>query len=300
MNRRNFLKNSIAIAPLSMGNFTENTIEPKVPIKVMATNWGFDGSMDSFCKKAKELGYDGIEIWWPSDVDKRKVALDALQKHELEVGFLAGGNGPDFDKHFKDFKAAVSQSSQFSSQKALYINCHSGKDYFTFEQNSKLIEYTIEQSEKSNMKILHETHRGRMCFAAHITEKFLQKYPKMKLTLDISHWCNVHESLLADQNAAVDLALQNVQHIHARIGHEEGPQVNDPRAPEWSKTVEQHFEWWDKAVAAQIKANAKHITFLTEFGPPNYLPTLPYTKQPIANQMEINVHMLKTLKARYS
>src|ERR1700748_835803 len=36
-------------------------------LKIMATNWGFNGSMEEFCAKAKEAGYDGIETVWPAD-----------------------------------------------------------------------------------------------------------------------------------------------------------------------------------------------------------------------------------------
>lgn len=35
-------------------------------------------------------------------------------------------------------------------------------------------------------------------------------------------------------------------------------------------------------------------------GPLDYLPALPYTRQPVADQWEINKHMLDTLRARYS
>jgi hypothetical protein len=41
------------------------------------------------------------------------------------------------------------------------------------------------------------------------------------------------------------------------------------------------------------------ITILTEFGPPMYLPVVPYTQQPLANQWEINVYMLNYLRNRY-
>lgn len=30
-------------------------------LTIMATCWGFDGSMDEFCDKAKKEGYDGVE-----------------------------------------------------------------------------------------------------------------------------------------------------------------------------------------------------------------------------------------------
>jgi hypothetical protein len=138
-----------------------------------------------------------------------------------------------------------------------------------------------------------------MLFAAHITRKFIESFPELRLTLDISHWCNVHESLLADQKETVDMALSRTDHIHARIGHPEGPQVNDPRAPEWEPVVRQHFEWWDKIVERK-KKNGEIVTILTEFGPPDYMPTLPYTKQPLGDQWAINVHMMHLLRKRYS
>ena len=49
-----------------------------------------------------------------------------------------------------------------------------------------------------------------------------------------------------------------------------------------------------------ITKEGKIMTILTEFGPPDYLPTLPYTRQPLANQWDINVFMLKELKKRYA
>ena len=62
----------------------------------------------------------------------------------------------------------------------------------------------------------------------------------------------MHETLLEDQRKQFNMALARVDHIHARIGHPEGPQVNDPRAPEWENAVKAHLEWWDKIVAIKI------------------------------------------------
>lgn len=272
----------------------------KSDIKVLATNWGFSWSHDEFCTKAKLAGYDGIEIWWPDNTNAQKSLFDALQKHSLQVGFLIGsGEGKDVSKHTIQFEAAMIAASTNTTQKPLYINCHSGRDYYSFDQNARIIELTINQSKKTGIKILHETHRGRMCFAAHITQKFLEKYTDMFLTLDISHWCNVHESLLSDQSDTIDFALSRTKHIHARIGHQEGPQVNDHRAPEWNESVSAHFFWWDKVIDRHAKNN-QSLTFLTEFGPPNYMPALPYTQQPVADLWDVNVSMKDLLRKRYS
>jgi len=75
--------------------------------------------------------------------------------------------------------------------------------------------------------------------------------------------------------------------------------VSDPRAPEWNTAVQTHFAWWDKIVETK-KKEGKRITFLTEFGPPDYMPTLPYTRQPLANQWDINVHMMEVIRKRYA
>ena len=77
-----------------------------------------------------------------------------------------------------------------------------------------------------------------------------------------------------------------------------GPEEPDPRAPEWDAAVKQHFEWWD-IVAARKQKKGERMTVLTEFGPPDYMPTIPYTRQPVADQWAINVHMMQLLRKRY-
>jgi hypothetical protein len=136
-------------------------------------------------------------------------------------------------------------------------------------------------------------------YSAPVALKYVENLPDLRITFDVSHWCNVHESLLADQQETLSQALNRVDHIHARIGHPEGPQVNDPRAPEWNDAVQAHFAWWDTVVTRK-KNEGKLMTFLTEFGPVDYMPALPFTRQPVADQWEINKHMLDTLRARYS
>lgn len=307
-NRRDFIKltglaasatllsslESFSTAPLPVTNINGN-----YKLKVLATNWGFEGTIDAFCARAKKEGYDGIENWWPEDKKEQDEMFAALKKHDLEVGFLYGAWQTNPSEHLAHFRKVMDTIAKQKIQTPLYINLHSGRDYFSFDDNKKFIEYTNALAKETGLLICHETHRGRMLYAAHVTRDFIYKYPELKLTLDISHWCNVHESLLDDQPETIDLALQRTEHIHARIGYAEGPQVNDPRAPEWDGTVKQHFAWWDKVVKRK-KENGETMTFLTEFGPPLYMPTLPYTLQAVSDQWAINVHMLQLLRKRYS
>jgi len=272
--------------------------KPGFELKVLATNWGFEGSLDAYCAKAKKEGYDGIEIWWPAETHVQEELFAALKDHGLEVGFLCGGQESAFDPHFASFRGMIDAAATNTRQRPLYINCHSGRDYFSYEQNRAFLDHTRGLASRTGITICHETHRSRMLFAAPVARTYIEKDPELRVTFDVSHWCNVSESLLQDQAATVDLTLARVDHIHARIGHPEGPQVNDPRAPEWKAAVDAHFAWWD-VVVARKKREGRRLTILTEFGPPDYMPTLPYTRQPLGDQWAINAYMMRVLRARY-
>jgi len=305
-NRRRFLHTTtsattaILLSKLDVFATTQknNTMNTGFQLKILATMWGFQGSADAFCAKVKQEGYDGIEVWWPTAQKEADELFAALKKHHLEVGFLVAGHQTNYTEHLASFKEMITAAATNKTQRPLFINCHSGKDYFSFEENKVIVDFTLELSKQTGIKICHETHRSRMLFAAPVAKTFLQQIPELRITLDISHWCNVSESLLADQEETVNLAIQRTDHFHARIGHAEGPQVNDPRAPEWDDAVKAHFAWWDEIVKIK-KQKGEVLTVLTEFGPPDYMPTLPYTRQPLADQWAINVHMMRLLRKRY-
>jgi sugar phosphate isomerase/epimerase len=307
LNRRNFLSlttsSSTALLLSSLDTFASAhkpvfNMDKNFELVVLATNWGFPGTIDEYCAKVKKDGYDGIEIWWPIEKKAQDELFNALKKNALQVGFLTAGHETNYKDNFESFKKMVTAAVKNTEQRPLYINCHSGKDYFSFNDNRTFIDFTIPLAKETGIKICHETHRSRILFAASVAKEYLEKIPELRITLDISHWCNVHESLLQDQKETVDLALSRTDHIHARIGHQEGPQVNDPRAPEWDDAVKAHFAWWDKIVELK-KKNGERLTVLTEFGPPYYMPALPYTQQPVADQWAINVHMMQLLRKRY-
>jgi len=275
------------------------SMNQKSELKIFATNWGFKGSLDEYAAKVKQEGYDGIEIWWPMEKKAQDELFSVLKKYGLAVGFLCGAQQKDCKEHFDFFKKMIDAAAGNTIQKPLYINCHSGRDFFSYDENKQFIDHTTQLGKKSGILICHETHRSRMLFAAPVAKQFIEKNKDLKITFDVSHWCNVSESLLLDQEENVMLALERAEHIHARIGHAEGPQVNDPRAPEWEAAVKAHFAWWDRIVERKKKQGSM-ITFLTEFGPPDYMPTTPYTRQPLADQWAINVHMMQLLRKRYS
>lgn len=203
---------------------------------------------------------------------------------------------PDLAEHAREYRARL---EWLAAARPLFINSQTGRDWFTAEQNHMIIGIAHEMADRSGVRILHETHRGKFSYAAGVTAGFLRADPLLRLTADFSHWCTVSESLLEDQGEALSLAIGRTDHLHARVGHQEAPQVTDPRAPEWGDALKAHLAWWDRIVDQHRKAGAATFTVTPEFGPTPYMPLLPYTRQPVADQWALNLHMMELLKARW-
>ena len=259
------------------------------------TDWGYNGSVEDFVKKAKNSGYDGIEIWLPAEPKKKKIISNALKKFDMKVIFLCGTNSNlPFEESLEEYKSYLKKAID---QKPLAINSHTGSDFLSFEQNMAFINAANKLSIASNIPIYHETHRGRFSYSLPETNKYLNDNYNLKLTLDISHWMVVHESLLKNREDLLEKVILKSDHIHARVGFKEGPQVNDPSAPEWRNTLKRHLDIWESVI--HKKWNKKQIaTITTEFGPPNYMPTMPFTNKPLSDQWDNNVFIMNMLKKR--
>jgi sugar phosphate isomerase/epimerase len=265
-------------------------------VKFYAPQWGNILPFDTFCENVKAAGYDGVELALPFDEKGKGDILETVEKHGLEIiGQYWQSLEKDLELHAENYEKYL---RNLISANPVLINCQTGKDYYTFDQNKRLFDLAAKLSEESGIEIIHETHRNKSLYAAHVTQDYLTKLPDLRICLDISHWCNVHESLLEDQQDAVDLAISRAHHIHSRVGFQEGPQINDPRAPEWTEILETHLNWWDQVAESHRKAD-RTMTITTEFGPALYMPVMPYTQTPLANQWDVNVFMLDLLTRRY-
>ncbi|MGB3149183.1 MAG: sugar phosphate isomerase/epimerase [Maribacter sp.] len=281
----------ITISFFTLNSFSQQTKQ----LQFFQTDWGREISWDAFCEKTKASGYHGIETWFPSDTKSQTELKAALAKYGLKVGFLNGTN-----KSLPFLESLAAYTEHFKTLIAwnpAYINCHTGNDFFTFEQNKSFIDAANKIAKENNVPIYHETHRGRFSYNLPDTKKYIQAIPELKITLDISHWMVVHESLLEKQDTALEEVLNNSYHIHARVGHAESPQVNDPEAPEWKKAVDRHIDIWEKVIRKKWKTQDVY-TVTTEFGPADYMPTLPYTQVPVANQWKANTYMMQAIKER--
>jgi len=260
--------------------------------------WGnMDLSIVDFASKVKKAGYDGVELSLPLENIEREKVISAIQHLDL---LYIGQHWETVALNFEEHKKAyIDRLYNLAKGNPILIDSQTGIDFFPFEQNMELVNAASGYTSETGIPVVHETHRGKFSFAAHITRQFLEANPDLRIGADFSHWCNVAESLLENQEETLNLAIARADHIHARVGFQEGPQIPDPRAPEWKEVVERHISWWEKILQRARNENREYFTISPEFGPYPYMTILPYTKKPIADQWEVNVYMKNMLKERF-
>lgn len=264
--------------------------------------WGQEGaSASQFFKRVCDEQYNGVEINLPDDDAFIKSFHEELNKlrAKRDFIFIAQQVLSPTNETVDEYIARMKVRLEFLiSQKPDFINSHTGKDYFSFDDNCRIIEVVETISATSGVPILHETHRGRFTFHASSLLPYLQRFPNLKLTGDFSHWCTVSESMLEDQEHILEKIFPHIHHIHARIGFEHSPQVNDPVAPEWSNEVETFWYWWKMILQTQAALEKKSMTITPEFGPAPYMPVMPYTQKPLSNQWNTNVWMKNWIQSK--
>jgi len=263
--------------------------------KYFCSTWGMSGDLRADLAKIKQAGYDGVETGIPSKAKERALLKSLLADLDLLLIVQQWTDGETADAHCNSFKRQYEAALPFTP---LLVNSHSGKDFYSLQDNLKIFNYAAKLEDKHAVPIAHEIHRGRPTFSTMSTMALLDALPDLKLVADFSHWCCVHESLLQNQQQALLRAAQNSVHIHARVGYMEGPQIPDPRDPAWQQHVDIHLGWWQETVDRRQKDGSKIVTICPEFGPAPYMLKRPFRGEPIAEQWEINLFMMRFLKKR--
>jgi sugar phosphate isomerase/epimerase len=240
--------------------------------------WGMTGPLPDQIKQVAAAGYDGFEIW-PSQFDISRQELMSLacsNRMKMVVG------APLVDKN--EIERTLKQLADYEPVR---INLHSGRDNMSRDEGCAFFEAALRVEGEIGVPVGHETHRGRLLFTPWDTAFYLHQLPELHVTADYSHWVNVCERLPEDEAAAVEIANRRTVHIHGRVGYEEGPQVPDPSAPEYATHLAWHEAQWKQIRRFHDDSGRVILTFTPEYGPPNYLHTLPHTYVPVADLWQI-------------
>ncbi len=255
----------------------------------------WDDPLEVFLRRVAAGGFEATEIF-----------LGSLSESPVDIAHLHATYGLRLigqiltqGQSYQDHIQSLEGQFEFAAQcQVAFINTHAGRDIFSFAENVQIFQRATQLSQSSGIPILIETHRGRPTYSAIETRKYLEAVPDLRLTADFSHWMVVHESDLSDQRTNVALAVTRADYIHARVGYAEGPQIPDPRAPEWQGAMAVHLRLWQQIID-EHKLNNKESLYITpEFGPPAYMHTVPFTNQPIGDAWEQNVYMKDLLMSK--
>jgi len=265
-------------------------------VLLLAAQWGLEHlPFEDFIIKIKTAGFDGVDTWMPEDAGERKRFIKLLQQYQLPiVSHQHQAKGNDINEFCRSFEYYLNLSLECNP---ILINSHSGRDYFTIDEQLKVIDTAQEFSVKNNIRVVHETHRGRLGYSPYNAKELFALRPNMKVTADLSHWVCVTESYLEHSQDIINETILRAEHIHARVGHPEGPQVPDPRVAEWQPATNKFMEWWMQIINHKRNTGAELLTITPEFGPPPYMSTLPSSGKPIADQFEINCYMKDLIRA---
>jgi sugar phosphate isomerase/epimerase len=256
----------------------------------LATRWGFtDLPAEDFIIKIKEAGFDGVDGWLPEDADERREFIRLLHEYQMPIVCQSAGikNG-NIDEFCRAFEYHLNVCMECGP---ILINSHSGRDHFSVDEQLKFIDTAAEFSVKNNIRVVHETHRGRLGFSPYNAKQLFDLRPEMEVTADLSHWTCVTESYLERCPEIVDETIIRTAHLHARVGYTQGPQVPDPRVPEWQLATNIFMRWWARILAHKKQAGDAMFTVTPEFGPPPYMPIDPLTGKPVSDQFELNCFM---------
>jgi sugar phosphate isomerase/epimerase len=256
--------------------------------------WGLnEPTLEATLRRIKQGGFDGVETGAPVDAVERQAMRVQLDDFGLELIIQIWTAGKTAAEHARSLEEQYRRAAEL---RPMLVNSQSGRDIFSLEENVMIYRRGLALQAELGVPLAHEVHRGRATFSVPAARALIEAVPEARLTADFSHWCCVHESLLQDQAEAVAEFYARCDHIHARVGHAEGPQVTDPRAPEWKDALTAHVGWWQAIAERRKTAGAETLTITPEFGPPNYMQTLPYTRQPVNDLWGVNVAMRDILR----
>lgn len=236
--------------------------------------WGFEHlEWPTFLRQVKDAHYDGVE-WYPyGETTAENRVRQLLDDFDLDLAIvMTVRNAPtDFRAYTVTLGEQLRDLAGIGGRRLQFISAQTGREFYTEPQVLECLAICQSVSEQTGVPIYQETHRNKWTYAAHVVDTYLAKRPDLLLTLDISHWFCVSESYLSDQDEAVERAVRHTRHVHARVGHTQGPQVWDPAADEYADALQAHLDVWDRYVAYRREQGATEITFTPEFGPPPYM-----------------------------
>jgi len=272
------------------------TTFPLISLDELALPAEDPASFEGLCARVAADGYAGLDISCQHVLTLGKErfarALEASGLKFIAKCYSSGGGcafneralanaehahpplGRGVDAHIAVFAAQVRELAGCARLRPhlLSVSGQSGRDYFSEADADRYFDAADALAAELGVVVQHETHRHRLLFSPWAAAAAVARRARLRLIADLSHYCVVTEAPCDDPDLeeAVAALAPRVTHTHARVGHEEGPQVPDPADARWAAHVAGHVRWW-KAIFREHAARAAPLCTVT----PEFLP-FPY------------------------
>lgn len=272
------------------------TARALAPIKLFRSLWGLESqshgkSWANLFAYIRSQGFDGVEasladIGWYRD--RGQTFLRHLRDHQLSYILGLYSDWDDYEgspqarhtlqQHSAQLQDQLRSVLALRSPAPVHINVHGGSDRLpaaTAAEFFRSASAFISDIGVPASRVSFETHRGRCLYSPWPTAVYLQQCSNLNLTLDLSHWVLVTESLLdskQDRNWLQNEVVPRVCHVHARIGSPQQSQLSmssckDIHEMQYFQHCRLRFEeiW-------KLCRKTGCETFTVEYGPPPYAP----------------------------
>lgn len=266
-------------------------------LEIFRTLWGYRGSWQQALDEALGAGFDGLEARIPETAAQR--AINARLLREQNVPYIATlfTSTPVLPRqsdsplvHLEDLRIKLDWAAELGPR---LVNVLPGNDRWSLSEQVDFFARAVELAAASGLKVCFEIHRGRSLYSPWVTLDVIRQVPELRFTSDISHWLVTCERLLDDPADDLSAFIERVDHIQARVGYDQGPQVPHPGAPEYAEILAFHQRHWESIWSSQEKRGLQTTTLTPEFGPDGYLHHLPFTDVPVADLWQLNQWMAR-------
>mmetsp|Transcript_16187 Transcript_16187/g.54508 ORF Transcript_16187/g.54508 Transcript_16187/m.54508 type:complete len:331 (+) Transcript_16187:152-1144(+) len=267
---------------------------------VLRSAWGLRGLRDAPARTLAGLrsaGFDGLEASLEdlgASAEARAEAVRAARDEGLSLiisaySSWANYEGPateqllstpsaHLDRLTRELEAIAEASVAAGPlSPVLRVNAHSGSDAWSEDEAAAFLASAVEAASRVEAlpPVSHETHRGRALCCPFATARLLRRVPQLRLTSDLSHWVVKTERMLdtaPEQELLLRQVAPAVDHLHARVGTPQAPQVASlAESATTARAAERFYGWWEACWAAaearSLSSRDSTLTATVEYGP---------------------------------
>ncbi len=163
--------------------------------------WGLNGTWEQLFPGIAGEGYHGIEAPVPA---VEHTELFRVLLHENHLRYIAMGftHGRDPTEHLASLRPQLMQAKACAAE---LVNVHAGSDRWDIATGERFLAEAMTLAAGLGIRVVFETHRGRVLFNQRDTMALCRALPDLRLTLDISHFVVVGERLLDDELDGIPL-----------------------------------------------------------------------------------------------